>query len=148
FLFGNPEFLRYNLGSTLHPIRFLAAFAQRLWQLFGYMNMFVFTIVTLMAMKWGAQPLPTPERNGTGAEVTERQRIAIPVQSVFPGVIVAYAVALSVLGGAVLARYLLPVYPLIIIVFVSTLWRRLPWWPAFTGIICLGFILGLLINPP
>lgn len=148
FLFGNPEFLRYNLGATLHPVRFAIALAQRLWQLFAYMNMFVLTIATILAMRRPAISLEAPERNGGGSLTSERPRITIPVQIVFAVVIAAYLVALSLAGGAVLARYLLPIYPLVIIVFISTLWRRLPWWPAFAGIVSLGFALGLAINPP
>lgn len=148
FIFGNPEFVRYNIASTLNPIRFLAAFAMRLWELFGYMNLFVLTIVALMAMSRSPLPLEETARNGNGSQVTHRSRIAIPTQLVFALLILAYTIALSIVGGAVLARYLLPVYPLVIILFVSTLWRRLPWWHGFVAVVCLGFILGLLINPP
>ena len=35
-----------------------------------------------------------------------------------------------------------------ILVFVSTLWRRLPGWHWFFAVVCLAFILGLVINPP
>ena len=133
-IFGNPEFVRYNIASTLHPVRILAALALRLWQLFGYLNMFVLTIVFALAMTRNA--------------LDERPRIAIPAQIVFGVLIAAYALALSTVGGAVLARYLLPVYPLVIIVFVSTLWRRLPGWQWFFGVVCLAFVLALVINPP
>jgi hypothetical protein len=148
FIFGNPEFVRYNLGATLHPIRFLGALAMRLWQLFGYMNMFVLTIAAVLAMRQRALASDEPDRNGGRSKVAERPRIAIPVQIVFLVLTAAYLSALSVVGGAVLARYLLPVYPLVIVVFVSTLWRRLPWWPAFIGVVALSFVLGLVINPP
>jgi 4-amino-4-deoxy-L-arabinose transferase-like glycosyltransferase len=147
FVFGNPEFVRYNVAATLHPVRVLAAFAQRLWQLFGYMNLFVLTITALLAMTRLPLLSDEPPRNGS-KDSPERPRIAIPVQLVFTVVVLAYLLALSVIGGAVLARYLLPVYPLVIIVFVSTIWRRLPWWPAFLGVVCLAFLLGLVINPP
>ena len=133
-VFGNPEFVRYNVAATLHPVRILAALAQRLWQLFGYLNMFVLTIVFGLAMTRGA--------------VDERPRIAIPAQLIFGVVVAAYALALSIVGGAVLARYLLPVYPLVVVVFVSTLWRRLPGWQWFFGVACLAFVLGLVVNPP
>lgn len=148
FIFGNPEFVRYNVASTLNPTRFLAALAMRLWELFGYMNLFVLTIVALLAMTRAPLPLDEPARNGNGAQTTHRPRIAIPTQLVFAVLILAYTIALSIVGGAVLARYLLPVYPLVIIEFISTLWRRLPWWHAFVAVVCLAFILGLLINPP
>lgn len=133
-IFGNPEFVQYNVTSTLHPIRVLAALAQRLWQLLGYLNMFLLTIVAILAM--------------TRKPIDDRPRIAIPIQLVFAVIMGTYAVALSVVGGAVLARYLLPVYPLVIIVFVSTMWRRLPGWQWFFGVVCLGFVLALVINPP
>jgi 4-amino-4-deoxy-L-arabinose transferase-like glycosyltransferase len=148
YLFGNPEFVRYNVSSTLNPIRFLAAFAQRLWQMFGYMNMFVLTIATILAMTRPPVSFPSPGRNGSGPKSIERPRISIPTQFVFLVIVAAYAIVLSLVGGAVLARYLLPVYPIVVIVFVSTLWRRLPWWPGFVAIVGLAFALGLVINPP
>jgi len=48
----------------------------------------------------------------------------------------------------VLARYLLPIYPLVIILGVSTMRRRLPWWPAYLAIVCLAFLIALLTEPP
>ena len=147
FIFGNPDFLRYNVGATLHPVRILAAFAQRLWQLFGYMNMFVLAFVAALAMT--RQPLAIGDASPNGDNpATQRPRIAIPVQLTFAVVIAAYVLALSVVGGAVLARYLLPIYPLAILVLVSTIWRRLPMWHAFLAVICFAFVLALVINPP
>jgi hypothetical protein len=31
---------------------------------------------------------------------------------------------------------------------VSTLWRRVPWWPAYLLLVCIGFAIALLIPPP
>ncbi len=138
-VFGNPEFFRYNLGATLHPVRFLAAFALRLWHLLGYMNMLLLTLATALAMFFP----PRSEKGYTGTTA-----IAPRVQAVLYVLIFVHLVALSVLGGAVLARYLLPVYPLVVILCVSTLRRRLPWWPAFVAIICAGFVTALVTNPP
>ena len=147
YMFGNPGYIQYNLTATLHPIRFLAALAQRLWQLFGYMNMFVLTSAAMLAMTRLPMLADEPSRNGN-KDQQERPRIAIPAQFIFAVITLAYVIALALVGGAVLARYLLPVYPLVIIVFVSTLWRRLPWWPLFLGVVCLAFLVGLVINPP
>lgn len=133
-IFGNPEFVRYNVASTLHPLRIVAAFAERLWQLFGYLNMLFLTIVFALAM--------------TRKPLEGRSRIEVPVQVTIAVLMGTYALALSVVGGAVLARYLLPVYPLLIIIFVSTLWRRLPAWHWFLAVVCIGFILALVLNPP
>jgi hypothetical protein len=138
-VFGNPEFFRYNLGATLNPVRFLAAFALRLWHLLGYMNMFLLTLATAVAMF-----LP-PRISNSGVKPPA---IAARVQAVFYVLIFVHLVALSILGGAVLARYLLPVYPLVVILCVSTLRRRLPRWPGFVALICAGFLMALVTEPP
>jgi hypothetical protein len=138
FILGNPEFLRYNLGATLSVVRVAIALIQRLWQAFGYMNLFVLTVPALLAMR---QPAVT---DATG----ERQRISIPVQLVFAVVVFAHAVEFAVLGGAVLARYMLPVIPLVIIVCVSTLYRRLQSWPTWVAIAAVAFMMALVISPP
>src|SRR6201981_994789 len=70
YVFGNPEFFRYNVAATLNPLRFLLAFGLRLWQAFGYMHLWVLTIAMLLAM------LVPPRSDGS----IERRRIAIPVQ--------------------------------------------------------------------
>src|SRR5579864_2131808 len=54
-VFGNPEFFEYNVGATMHPLRILFAAARRLWQLTGYMNLFVLTLATALAMFFPAQ---------------------------------------------------------------------------------------------
>ena len=139
YVFGNPDFFQYNLGATLNPVRFLAALAMRLWHLLGYMNMLLLTIATAMAILLE----PRPDRGGAA-----RQAIAPRAQAVFYVLILVHLVALSILGGAVLARYLLPIYPLLVILCVSTLRRCVPWWPGFIAIICGGFVLALVTNPP
>ena len=47
YYFGNPEYLRYNLGATLNPLRMLLAMLIRLWHLLGYLNLFVLTLARL-----------------------------------------------------------------------------------------------------
>jgi hypothetical protein len=154
-VFGNPEYFRYNLGATVHPLRVLLAFAQRLWQLVAYLNMFVLTGAAALAMRCaprsGAEiPLTgySPREARPAANDHALPRIAISVQLVFAAVMAAYVVALALVGGAVLARYLLPVYPLIIIICVATLWRRLHWWKVSVGVAALAFIAGLFVYPP
>jgi len=58
------------------------------------------------------------------------------------------AVLYSVLGGALLTRYLLPLYPLVLLLAVTTLYRRVPYWHALAGFSAAVFILGIFINPP
>jgi hypothetical protein len=139
YFLGNPEYLRYNLGATITPLRIALAMLIRLWHLLGYLNLFVLTIFTAYAM---SQPALL-ERDGS-----ERRRIAIPVQLVFGVIIAAHVVALSILGGAVLARYMLPVLPLAILICVSTLRRRLHHWVWCVVAVCAAFVFALLTPPP
>ncbi len=137
YVFGNPEFFHYNVQSTLNPLRILVALGLRLWQTFGYLHLYFPTVATILAF-WRR---PLQGRNG------ERRKIQPPVQLVFLVTIVAYVVAMSVLGGAVLARYMLPAVPLVIVVGVSTLWRRVRYWKEVVAIIALTFAAALFIHP-
>ena len=138
YVFGNPEFFRYNVAATLNPLRFLLALALRLWQAFGYMHLWVLTLGMLLAML-----LPPLQDDGV-----ERRRIAIPLQMIFLVVVKVYVIAMALIGGAVLARYMLPAVPLVIIAAVSTLRRRLRYWPAAVAGVALAFIAAWFWNPP
>jgi len=146
YVFGNPEFFRYNVAATLNPLRFVLALGLRLWQAFGYMHLWLLTLGMLLAMMWP----PLKDHAGTAAPSSpvERPRIAIPVQMVFLVVVKVYVVAMALIGGAVLARYMLPAVPLVIIVGVSTLRRRLRYWPAAVAVVAVAFIAGWFWNPP
>jgi hypothetical protein len=138
FVFGNPEFFRYNVKATLQPLRVLLALGLRLWQVVGYLNLHFLTIAAMLAT-W----LPPLHDNGE-----ERQRISLDVQFSFLAVIAAYLITMAVVGGAVLARYMLPVVPLVIILFVSTLRRRVRLWRGVVTLVALAFVAALFINPP
>src|SRR6185312_14442544 len=77
-----------------------------------------------------------------------RPRIAIATQLLFLALIVAHIIAYSILGGALLSRYLMQVIPLVIIIGVSTLWRRIREWTWLVGFIVLVFVVGWFVNPP
>jgi len=137
YVFGNPEFFRYNVAATLNPLRFVLALLLRLWQTFGYMHLWALTGGMLLAM------LLPPVKD---ADI-ERPRISIPNQMRFFVIIAAYVFVMALIGGAVLARYLLPVVPLVIVLAVSTLWRRLRYWPVAVGVVAAFFVLGWFWNP-
>jgi hypothetical protein len=140
-VFGNPEFFRYNVEGTLHPLRIFLALLIRLWQTFGYFHLLLLTLATLFAM-W--LPPLRDEKHENG----ERPRIALDTQFALLSVIVAYVLAMALVGGAELARYMLPVVPLVILISVSTLWRRVRWWRGVVAIIALMFVAGWFVNPP
>jgi len=138
YVFGNPEFFRYNVAATLNPVRFLLALVLRLWQAFGYMHLWLLTLGMLLAM------LRPPVKDGG----IERSRIAIPVQMIFLVVVKVYVVAMALIGGAELARYMLPAVPLVIIVGVSTLRRRLRDWSMAVAVVAVAFVVAWFWNPP
>jgi hypothetical protein len=138
YVFGNPEFFRYNVAATLSPTRFLLALTMRLWQVAGYLHLWVLTLAMLLAMC-----LLPPQRDSA----SERSRISLPIQMVFYVVVLTYVVAMALIGGAVLARYMLPAVPLVIIVSISTLWRRLSFWPAAVAFVALAFVAAWFWNP-
>jgi 4-amino-4-deoxy-L-arabinose transferase-like glycosyltransferase len=139
FLFGNPEFLRYNAQATLAPLRILAAFGHRVLHLTAHMNMFVPVLIALASLL-----LPVRQRAGS---------ISIPgirpgaLRSIFY-LLFVNALLFSVIGGALLTRYLLPMYPLVLLLAVSTIYRRAPSWQAFAVLAGVAFIVGLFVNPP
>src|SRR5262249_7182954 len=138
YVFGNPEFVRYNLSDTLNPVRMLFALARRLWQLVGHMNLYVLTLGAALAMAFPAV------REARG----ERPRISIPVQLALATVILAHVVFFSLVGGAPLTRYLLTPVPLGLLICVSSLWRRVRGWQIVIGLMCVAFTTGLFFNPP
>ena len=138
FLFGNPEFLHYNVTATLDPLRIPLALGLRLWQVFGYFGLYLLTIAGLLAMR-----RPPLTANGDA-----RPRIPIWMQMAFLAVLAAYLAFMSVVGGAVLARYMLPVVPLVMMVLVSTVWRRVRYWRLVVALAAIAFVAGLLTNPP
>jgi hypothetical protein len=138
FLFGNPEFFRYNVAATLNPLRIPFALAMRIWQLVGYLGLYLLTLSAFLAM------FRPPQTDGG----IERPRIAVWKLAAFAVVLLAYLLFMSVVGGAVLARYLLPVLPLVILAFVSTLWRRVRYWKLIVGAIAIAFVGALFVNPP
>ena len=139
YVFGNPEFLKYNAQANVAPVRFLAAFGHRLLHLTAHMNMFVPSLLMIAALMLN----PRQDREGK-----ERPRISTTVLWRIFFILLANCVFFSVMGGALLTRYLLPMYPLILLVAVSTFSYRVPYWQTLAGLSAAAFVAGLFINPP
>jgi 4-amino-4-deoxy-L-arabinose transferase-like glycosyltransferase len=139
FVFGNPEFLRYNAEANLSPLRMFAAFGHRILHLTAHMNMFVPSLLTIAALMLNPR-----------ADVSGRERPHIGNSALWRifFVLMANAILFSVLGGALLTRYLLPMYPLVLVIAVSTFSRRVPYWQSLAVLSAVGFVAGLFINPP
>ena len=143
FVFGNPEFLRYNATATLTPVRFLAALGHRVLHLTAHMNLFV--PVLLMAAAMMLDPVRDPVRAGSDGL---RPRMDLRAQWRIYAVLGANAVAFSLLGGALLTRYLLAMYPLVLLLAVSTFHRRTRWWQAMAALSAVAFVAGIFLDPP
>lgn len=139
FLFGNPEFLRYNAQANLSPLRFLAAFGHRILHLSMHMNLFVPVLMAIAAL------LLEPRLDAQGGE---RASIGHGVSIRIALLLLVNAVLFSVLGGALLTRYLLPMYPLVLLVAVTLYYRRIPYWQGVAAFSAAAFLLGLFVNPP
>jgi hypothetical protein len=135
FVFGNPEFLRYNATANMDAHRIALCLWHRLLHLTTHMNMFVPVACTLAVLFIPVDPASPP-------------LIRKPALKAIAVILLANWIAFSVLGGALLTRYLLPMYPFILIVCVST-WRRhlRRWWPI-AALSAIAFLSGIWINPP
>ena len=142
FLFGNPEFFRYNVAATLSLLRIPVALAMRLWQLLGYFGLYLLTLAGLLAM------FRPPQFVHDRQSEFKRPRIPFWMQAAFLSVVLAYLAFMSAVGGAVLARYMLPVVPLVMLALIATLWRRVRAWKLIVGAVAIAFASGLFTNPP
>ena len=139
FIFGNPEFLRYNATANLTLLRVLVSLWHRVTHLTMHMNLYV-PIVTTLAMAF------MPLRTDTDA--VDAPAVHKPALTAMTVVVVGNAIAFSILGGALLTRYLLPLYPLVLLACVA-LWRtRLRAWPWLAVLTAVGFASALFVNPP
>ncbi len=144
FVFGNPEYLRYNATATLTPVRVLLALVHRTMHVTLHMNMFVPVAAMLACFLLP----PVKEDGGSSNSSQLRARIRPDHQAVLYVTIAANGVFFSVLGGALLTRYLLPLYPLVILLCVNTFRRRLREWTGLVALSAAAFVAGLFVNPP
>jgi hypothetical protein len=139
YVFGNPAYLRYNAEATLNPLRILLALFHRILHLTAHMNLFVPVLCACASLFL----VPRALQDGSTRPRLARKFVA-PLACVF----VANTLLFSVLGGALLTRYILPLYPLVLLVCVAAFWRRVPAWGVMVALAVFAFCLGLVINPP
>jgi 4-amino-4-deoxy-L-arabinose transferase-like glycosyltransferase len=135
FIFGNPEYLRYNATANLGVHRILLSLWHRLLHLTTHMNMYVPVVSAIAAFFIPVAP-------GAAPMLPRRTLAAIAA------VLLANWIAFSVLGGALLTRYLLPMFPLVILLCVAAWQRHLKQWWALAMLSAAAFLAGIWINPP
>ncbi len=139
YIFGNPVFLRYNATANLTLAHLLYALRIRFVHLFWQRNIWV-----ALTLACGTLLLPSRAARGNADRLLD---LPSPVTRAIAALVLANLLAFSVLGGALLTRYLLPVYPLLLLVCVA-LWRaRTGYWGLLAGITALAFLSALWINP-
>jgi hypothetical protein len=151
-VFGNPDYLRYNMGATVTPLRILLAGIMRLWHAVGYMNLFVLTAAALLllwnARQTGAAAPSAPNTGAAAPDASNAAAIAPSVQLLLGLVVLAQAAEFSVVGGALLARYMIPAIPLVVLLAVNVLRRHAPQWKWWVAGCAAAFVVALFFNPP
>jgi hypothetical protein len=139
FWTGNAEYLAYNLHSTLNPARAFWSLLRRLYEVFiGGFN-WVIALGALAGLWW-------EKKKGYG--VTETRRPAPRFLWLAGGLIAIYVVMLSIVGGAVLPRYLLPVFPVFFVGCVASVWQLpKPVARGVCGVAATCFVAAWFINP-
>ena len=135
FIFGNPEYLRYNATANLDAHRIALCLYHRLLHLTLHMNLFVPVLCAAATLLL----LPV---------IATRARLPRPVLAAIAVVLLANWAAFSILGGALLTRYLLPMYPLVLLLCVAQWQVRVRRWYLLAAFSAAAFLCGLWINPP
>jgi 4-amino-4-deoxy-L-arabinose transferase-like glycosyltransferase len=132
FIFGNPEFLRYNATANMDAYRIALCLWHRILHLTVHMNMFVPVACTAAIL----------------LITTTKPRLPRPIAAAFAVVLIANLFEFSILGGALLTRYLLPLYPLVLLLCVIEWQRHLKRWLWIAALSAAAFLCGIWINPP
>jgi hypothetical protein len=130
-LFGNANFTEYNVYYPLHPVRLALALVRRCYYLLigsGHIIGTLALVFWLRSQRWRPSP---------------QWRVAYA----FVGL---HVILITVMGGAVLERYLLPALPVLYASFGAAIWS-IPLRPI-RQVAALGLAIGLMIacviNPP
>lgn len=129
-LFGDPGYTHYNIAYALNPVRASLTILRRLYYLFVDDFRFVGTFTIFVAWR-------------------RRRLYATRGWRIVWCFIAAHILLVSLLGGAALERYLLPVLPLVYIAMGAALQSLRPRW-RYAGIAALaaGLLTSLWLNPP
>lgn len=139
-VFGNPVYLRYNATANFTLAHILYAlrirFVHLFWQRYIWLP---------LALAAASLFLPAVSPKTT----TEPRLLGLPRHVTLSiGVLVmANLLAFSVLGGALLTRYLLPVYPLLLLISVAVWREHFRYWPGLAVLTGAAFVSAIWLNP-
>lgn len=127
---GDPGFAHYNVGYALNPVRMALSFARRIYYLFFAEFRWIGTLVLIFTIK-------------------KHPTFRTPAWVVTGTVALLTLLLVSVLGGAELERYLLPVLPIFYIavgIGIISLPKRTM--VAATAALIGGLVVNIFWNPP
>ena len=136
FTFGNPTFLRYNATANLTFSHVTMALEYRFLHLFWQRDIWLPILFALACLLLPRRP------------PLEAPSLPPRILATIAALVFANWIAFSVLGGALLTRYLLPVYPLLLLVCLSLWQQRTAHWPWLAGITLVAFVSAWWLNPP
>ncbi len=129
-IFGDAGFTHYNVGYAMHPVRASLCFVRRTYYLFIADFRWIGTIAIVLAWR----------------KTSIYSNRAWRITWLF---IAAHVLMVSVLGGAELERYLLPVLPLVYVAMGAAWSAMKPLWRNVSiAATAAGLVAGLLFNPP
>lgn len=128
FVFGNPTFFSYNFIENLDVFRTVIGVLYRFWHSLGHLGLFCLTLPAIVVF---VRKVPTNVNY-------------LCLLGICGCVLLVHVCALSVLGGAVLARYMLAVIPLVIVSCICLLRK----YYAVLAVTLIAFLLHLPGNLP
>jgi hypothetical protein len=149
FWTGNPQYLQYNLYSTLAPLHIVRSFVARCYEVLVQGFNWLLTAGAIVGIWWMRKSRCAGKLGNGTHGLGEPTSIWSPFRVLAVSITVGYVLMLSFVGGAVLSRYMLPVLPLYIILTLD-LMRQLPtlFRRALGVVVMIGFVACWFINPP
>ncbi len=143
FWTGNASYLQYNLYSTLTPAHIFTGFLRRLYEILIAGFNWVLWLGAFAGIKWGRSPRDKIESDPLRGR---QEGDFFFLTFSFAATSVVFH---SVIGGAVLSRYLLPVFPALYLALVIWI-NRLPRAAARSVVVGVAvlFVAAWFINPP
>lgn len=151
---GNSEYLRYNLYSTLNPARFSLTLLRRLYELllggFNWVLILAAIAGLYRTRKVGGEKLIGPAIADNPLDLQAPQsKLTCELYFLAGGLCAAYVLLLSLVGGAVLPRYLLPVVPFVYLALTVSIWglrKSVARLVCIVASVC--FVGAWFLNPP
>jgi len=158
FWTGNASYLEYNLYSTLNPIRVVLSFLRRFYEVFLSGFNWLPAALAFAGWRWSkknpqitqiSQIAQARQMQDDGARAAADDNVWRRFSLVVALLTLAYFSMLSLVGGAILPRYMLPIYPPLMMVAVGWIWR-LPRALARAGCLAAAacFLIAWFSNPP